>query len=63
MSLMSDHPATITPVMDNLQKALENLKWKRDRSLKLDDAYEWLEGAAADVVELYKPGETGGWKL
>jgi hypothetical protein len=50
----SDQP-TQTPVMDELQKALASLKWKRERNLKLDDAYEWLESAAVDVVDLYKP--------
>jgi hypothetical protein len=55
MSLMSDQPATNTPVIDQLQRALADLKWKRDRNLKLDDAYEWLESAAVDVVDLYKP--------
>ena len=50
----ADQP-TQTPVMDELAKALANLQTKRQKNQKLDDAYEWLESAAVDVLDLYKP--------
>ncbi len=56
MSLMSDQP-TQTPVMDELAKAIKLLRWCRKHNNKTDDAYEYLESAAVDVVDLYKPGE------
>ena len=60
MSLLSDLPISHTPVIDELAKALKLLRWCRKHNNKTDDAIEFLESAAVDVVDLYKPGELDG---